>query len=232
MERVTGMRLKVSAVVICLGLGLMASGCETESPPSPRGQSGPFPDQILSDFEVDMTRGELKSAQIAALKGVVYRKRDSMILLDLRARLYDSHGQYSSTLLADSGLLRERHKRMLAYGDVKIESRDSLHLFSDSLFWYGELTVAAASDTTSDSAGSGDRFMVAKGNVHLVTRDSVHLWTDTLLWNDIDRKVATDAFVTIVRNNNDTLQGYGLRSDDQLETITIQQSVTGTIRER
>jgi hypothetical protein len=223
---------KVGAVVMCFGVALATVACETESPPEPGVQSGPFPDQILSDFATDMTRGELKSAQIAADKGILYRKRDSMILLDLRARLYDSQGQYSSTLLADSGLLRERRKRMLAYGEVKIESRDSLHLYSDSLFWYGDLTTAAPSDTASDSEGSDDRFMVAKGNVHLVTRDSVHLWTDTLLWNDIDRRVATDAFVTIVRRNNDTLQGYGLRSDDQLETITIQQSVTGTIRER
>jgi LPS export ABC transporter protein LptC len=226
------MWLKVISVAVCLGIGLTVWGCETESPPEPGGQSGPFPDQILTDFEVDMTRGGLKSAQIAAERGVVYRKRDSMLLQDLRARLYDSQGQYSSTLLADSGLLRERRKRMLAHGDVRIESRDSLHLFSDSLFWYGDLTMAAPSDTAVDSAGTDDRFMVAKGNVHLVTRDSVHLWTDTLLWNDINRRVATDAFVTIVRSNNDTLQGYGLRSDDQLETITIQQSVTGTIRER
>lgn len=204
----------------------MAQACQQESPPAPGGRSGPFPDQILTDFKTEMTRGKDRSALIEAEKGVLYRKRDSMVLVQLVAQLYDAQGNYSSTLSSDSGLLRERQKRMVAHGAVTIDSRDSLHLNSDSLFWYGELSAG------QDSASTAERYMVAKGNVHLVTRDSVQLWTDTLLWNDISRKVATDAFVTIVRDQRDTLRGFGLRSDDQLETITIEQEVSGTMRER
>ena len=212
------------SALVCAGL-LAASGCDQESPPAPGSKSGPFPDQILSEFKTEMTKGEFRSALIEADKGVLYRKRDSMLLTNLVAKLYDAQGNYSSTLVSDSGLLRERQQRMIAHGRVTVDSRDSLHLNSDSLFWYGELSQG------QDSAGS-ERYMVAKGNVHLVTRDSVQLWTDTLLWNDISRRVATDAFVTIVRQGLDTLRGFGLRSDDQLERITIQERVSGTMRER
>jgi LPS export ABC transporter protein LptC len=218
-------RILTILIPSCLATLLTVSSCQQESPPAPGGKSGPFPDQILSDFKTEMTRGGLRSAQIEAEKGVLYRKRDSMLLVTLVAKLYDAQGQYSSTLASDSGLLRERQKRMIAHGHVKVDSRDSLHLVSDSLFWYGELTAG------SDSAAP-ERYMVAKGQVHLVTRDSVQLWTDTLLWDDIHRNVATDAFVTIVRQDRDTLRGYGLRSDDQLERITIEKSVSGTMREK
>jgi LPS export ABC transporter protein LptC len=218
-------RLRKVLVAACVVAGLfVAVSCNQESPPAPGSKSGPFPDQILSEFKTEMTKGELRSALIQADKGVLYRKRDSMLLTNLVAKLYDAQGNYSSTLVSDSGLLRERQQRMIANGNVKVDSRDSLHLNSDSLFWYGELSQG------KDSAAS-DRYMVAKGNVYLVTRDSVQLWTDTLLWNDISRRVATDAFVTIVRQGLDTLRGIGLRSDDQLERITIQERVSGTMRE-
>ena len=203
---------------------LLPVGCEQDSPPAPGVKSGPFPDQILTNFKTEMTKGEFRSALIQADKGVLYRKRDSMLMVKLEAKLYDAQGVYSSTLASDSGLLRERQKRMVAHGHVSVETHDSLHLKSDSLFWYGELS------TGSDS--SLQRYMVAKGQVYLVTRDSVQLWTDTLLWDDIRRNVATDAFVTIVREDRDTLRGYGLRSDDQLERITIERSVSGTMREK
>ena len=208
---------------------LVMAGCDEAQPPGARSSAGLFPDQILSDFEVHMTRGERRSADIAADKGVVYRKRDSMLLQGLTARLYNSEGVHSSTLWADSGLLRERQKKMLAHGNVHLESQDSVHLSSDSLFWYGELGAPSAAEI--DSGAAEERYMVAKGHVHLITRDSVHLWTDTLLWNDISRKVATDAFVTIVRNEADTLRGFGLRSDEQLQTITILRAVTGRVLE-
>jgi hypothetical protein len=214
-------------IAILLALSLLV-GCEEKSPPGSTGQPGPFPDQILSDFEVEMTRGELKSAVIDADKGVIYRKRDSMILQGLTARLYDSDGLYSSTLWSDSGLLRERQKRMLAYGHVRMISEDSTHLVSDSLYWYGELVTGSVQE---EGDSTEERYMVAKGNVHLVTPDSVHLWTDTLLWHDIERRVATDAYVTIVRRNADTLRGIGLRSDDQLQTIKILKEVRGHVTE-
>ena len=203
---------------------LLVAACQEESPPAPGGKAGPFPDQILSDFKTDMTKGEHRSAQIQAEKGVLYRKRDSMLLVKLVAQLYDTQGRYTSTLVSDSGLLRERQKRMVAHGHVTVDTHDSLHLTSDSLFWYGELSSGRDSLL--------ERYMVAKGQVHLVTRDSVQLWTDTLLWDDIHRNIATDAFVTIVREDRDTLRGFGLRSDDQLERITIQERVSGTMRER
>src|SRR5262245_40960363 len=206
-------RLSVVLVAGLLGLFTALLSCSEESPPAPGGKSGPYPDQILSEFKTEMTKGGLRSALIEAEKGVLYRRRDSMLLEKLVAQLYDSQGQYSSTLASDSGLLREKLKRMVAHGNVTIDSRDSLHLTSDSLFWYGEFS--------SGKDSSLERYMVAKGQVFLVTRDSVKLWTDTLLWDDIHRTVATDAFVTIVRQDRDTLRGFGLRSDDQLERVTI-----------
>jgi len=221
------------ASALLLALPLLFCGCEDETASEPPASSQlNLPDQILSDFQVEMTRGELQSAVITASHGVIYRKRDSMIVENLKALLFESDGTHSSTLWADSGLIRERKEQMTANGHVRVNSRDSVHLTSDSLFWYGELQ---APDSATESRRRADRpeamrYMVAKSNVYLVTRDSVQLWTDTLLWNDLKKTVATDAFVTIVRRGEDTLRGRGLRSDDQLNRITIQESASGLIR--
>lgn len=221
--------------LLCAPLAVVAitvlAGCDDQPASDPPPTALNLPDQILTDFEVEMTRGELKSATIAATRGVIYRQRDSMLVENLKARLFDSDGRESSVLWADSGLIRERKQEMTAGGNVRVHSRDSVRLTSDSLFWYGQLQAPAADARNRRSAQpEALRYMVAKRNVYLVTRDSVQLWTDTLLWNDLDKTVATDAFVTIVRRGEDTLRGRGLRSDDQLNRITIQESASGLIR--
>lgn len=222
--------MKFGCGVVLLGLFLIVAGCDEAPLPNQRMPFKALPDQILSDFTIEMSNGAITGVRIKASKGVVYRRGDSMIIVDLRADLYDTRGVHTSTLTADSGLLRERKKQLLAHGHVHLETDDSLTLRSDSLFWYGDLMVAADPSRTDSSSSS--RYMVAVSNVHLITRDSVHLWTDTLLWDDVHHSVATDAYVIIVRNGYDTLQGFGLRSDDQLEIITIQKSVTGRMRDR
>jgi LPS export ABC transporter protein LptC len=212
-------------------VGLLG-GCEEHAAEQSAPAAVNLPDNILSDFSMDMTRGELKSAVFKAARAVMYRKRDSMVVDDLEARLFDSDGSPSSTLWADSGLIRERKKEMIANGNVRVLSRDSVYLTSDSLFWYGELQAPDTTQSSRRRAGQPppQRYMVAKTNVHLVTRDSVQLWTDTLLWNDLSKTVATDAFVTIVRRGEDTLRGQGLRSDDELSRITIQESASGRLQ--
>lgn len=223
----------VVRVLLTLAVPALLWGCEEQPAADPPPAALNLPDQILSDFQVEMTRGELQSAVITASRGVIYRKRDSMLVENLTALLFESDGTHSSTLWADSGLIRERKQQMTAGGHVRVQSRDSVHLTSDSLFWYGELQApdsAASQARRRADQPEALRYMVAKRNVYLVTRDSVQLWTDTLLWNDLKKTVATDAFVTIVRRGEDTLRGRGLRSDDQLNRITIQESASGLLR--
>ena len=129
--------------VVWLGLFLIAAGCDEAPPPAQRLPAQTLPDQIISDFTIDMSNGAITGVRIKASKGVVYRKRDSMIIAELTADLYDVRGLHTSILTADSGLLRERKKQLLAHGHVHLETDDSLTLYSDSLFWYGEMMAAA-----------------------------------------------------------------------------------------
>jgi hypothetical protein len=215
--------IRCRAFISCLA-AVLIGGCDESQAPGGGPGSGPHPDQILHDFQVAMTRGELKTAVFTASKGVVYLKRDSMLVETLTAELFDSEGAYSSTLWADSGLIRERQKKLVAHGHVRLQSRDSVHLTSDSLFWYGELVMAAPESSAGEDSVKDLRYMVAKGRVHLITRDGAQLWTDTLLWNDIRQQVSTDALVTIVDREGDTLRGSRLRSDDQLRKISLEKS--------
>lgn len=222
----------VSAAAAIAILALSLSACEDRAQVNGNASATQYPEQILTDFTVEMTRGELRSATFSATRGEIYRKRDSMVVETLEAMIYDEAGKFSSSLWADSGLIRERKKQMIAVGNVRVLSNDSLHLTSDSLFWYGEQFARAPIGGRLDTARKEEpRRLVAKSNVYLLTNDSIQLWTDTLLWNDMKQSVATDAYVTIVRRRGDTLRGWGLRSDDQLKSITILKA-SGTLRER
>ena len=219
----------IQAALLLVSLVFMSS-CGGDEKRAKSESATQFPDQILTDFQVEMTRGNLRTAVITADKGVVYRKRDSMIVDVLQADLYDDDGSMSSRLWADSGLVRERREQMIAFGNVRLHGRDSVKLDSDSLFWYGGLVKPLRTESrvkANHQAPHEQRYMVARQNVHLVTKDSVHLWTDTLVWDDLKRTVATDSYVRIVRRGEDTLQGYGLRSGDELKRITILDRVSG-----
>ena len=65
-----------------------------------------------------------------------------------------------------------------------------------------------------------DRLWELRSNVKIVNLEGVTFTTDLLYWNQITEKIYSDAFVTIVDDDN-TLHGYGFDSDQTLQNYVI-----------
>ncbi len=73
-------------------------------------------------------------------------------------------------------------------------------------------------------------WMVANGDVVVITEDDSRLETEQLYWVGNKDIVRSDSFVTIYQFG-DTLRGYGLETDPNLERIKIKERVSGVIQD-
>ncbi len=54
----------------------------------------------------------------------------------------------------------------------------------------------------------------------VVFSDSVTIKTDEMMWRNKDRKIVSDKFVTVI-SPNETIEGYGFESDQNLKNYVI-----------
>jgi len=89
------------------------------------------------------------------------------------------------------------------------------------------------------STGRSKRAVLYQNSSLLVAEDDVvivsqvnrgMLETDYLEWRGVDSQFVTDRFVTITRENGDTLQGIGMITDVALNYVTIKRDVKGSFR--
>jgi LPS export ABC transporter protein LptC len=66
------------------------------------------------------------------------------------------------------------------------------------------------------------------GNVQVITDEKVKLETQTLNWDPNKRKITTEDFVKITKDE-DVMTGYGLEADQELKNIKIKTEVKGEI---
>ena len=95
-------------------------------------------------------------------------------------------------------------------------------------------------DSNGDSVSSGhsNKATLYEGNSLLAAEDNVvvtseenraMLKTDYLEWRGDSSQFVTDRFVTITRENGDTLQGTGMITDLALNYVTVQRDVKGSM---
>jgi LPS export ABC transporter protein LptC len=88
------------------------------------------------------------------------------------------------------------------------------------------------------STGRSRKAVLYKGRSQLVAEDDVvviseenggMLQTDYLEWRGDSAQFVTESFVTITRQNGDTLQGIGMITDVALNYVTVKRDVRGSI---
>ena len=73
-------------------------------------------------------------------------------------------------------------------------------------------------------------FIDMQGNVKVKSAEGMQLETDRLFWDNKQKKMYSDAKVTVYKGKN-TLYGIGFESDSQLKNIQIKKSVTVKARD-
>ncbi len=88
------------------------------------------------------------------------------------------------------------------------------------------------------STGHSRKAILYEGNARLVAEDNVvviseenggRLETDYLEWRGDSAQFITESFVTITRENGDTLQGIGMITDVALNYVTVKRNVRGSL---
>jgi LPS export ABC transporter protein LptC len=98
----------------------------------------PRPDQQIRGAHIGLFDGPIKTTDIQAEYIEKFVKQDSTLAWGLVVHFYDANGKETSNLTADSGLVRESTKWMVANGNVVVVTEDSSRLETEQLFWYGD----------------------------------------------------------------------------------------------
>jgi LPS export ABC transporter protein LptC len=95
------------------------------------------PDNEIRGARIGLFEGSVKTTDIRADYIEKYTKQDSTLAWKLEVDFYDRQGKQTSRLVADSGLVREAIKLMVANGHVVVVSEDGARLETEQLFWNG-----------------------------------------------------------------------------------------------
>ena len=130
---------KIAVIVVSLAVLLSLPACE-ERPPEESSESVNLgiPDQIITDSETYLTRGNRRTGVIRAETLMVYSSKDTTLLYDVEVEFYDTTGALSSILVADSGRVTRNSTRFAVFGDVQGRAVSGKKLLTDSLRWNAE----------------------------------------------------------------------------------------------
>ena len=137
------MKNRLREITLCLLCPLctlaIIAGCTERTPGENNERSdeppGLIPDQILYQSDILLSERGVKKVLIESDYLEKYSSKDSTIMAGIEATFFDSLGQITSTLVSDSGIIRENSKRLEVWGDVKVMSNNGVSLEADSLFW-------------------------------------------------------------------------------------------------
>ena len=131
---------KITSRLLCpLCTLAIISACTERTPGDNSGESdelpGLIPDQILYQSDILLSERGVKKVLIESDYLEKYSSKDSTIMAGIEATFFDSLGLITSTLVSDSGIIRENSKRLEVWGNVKVVSNNGVSLEADSLFW-------------------------------------------------------------------------------------------------
>ena len=126
-------RMFILAIVL-LVLGCSDRTQERSGQPEDISESN-LPDQILINSDILLSNSGVKEVLVHSAHLEKYISIDSTVMVEITATFYDSLGVVSSTLISDSGIVREKTRHLKAWGDVVVTSNDGIKLEADSLNW-------------------------------------------------------------------------------------------------
>lgn len=120
-------------------LVILLSGCgsreTSNSAEATLEDSARRPDSEVGGARIYMYDQGQVTSEIFADKIYKFEANDSTMGYDLTIRFFDSTGRVVSTVVGDSGVIRENQGHLHIYGNVVVVSEDSSRLETDYLFW-------------------------------------------------------------------------------------------------
>lgn len=125
--------------LICtLLLCMIAPACTEKTPESNSEEiasSQIIPDQILYESDILLSDHGVREVLIHSAYLEKFLALDSTLMVNIHATFFDSLGNESSTLVSDSGIVREKTSDLEVWSNVRVVSDNGVTLDADSLFW-------------------------------------------------------------------------------------------------
>ncbi len=208
----------VSLVLFCMLLTLGCSDTNDKTESSDIYETPELhPDSEFYGTTHYIYEGGTVLAKIKADSTKSFNRQDSTVAWALEVFFYDSLGQTSSALVADSGLIRSKTGAYTIYGNLKADFYDST----------GQITSHLVGDSGIIQEHTG--LLHIYENVVVTGENDRMIETDYLRWNSAKDIIDTDAFVRFTRGNNDVITTYGLVADRGLTRVRLLNQVAGTV---
>jgi LPS export ABC transporter protein LptC len=131
-ERVV--RALASAVAVVL-FGALPWGCDSVQESPKPAETEKLPDQEVTEFSLTETVGGVKSWTLFAERAEVFEAEGYSKVYGVRILFYDNKGEVTSVLTSQRGRVDDKSKDLQAFGDVLVETSDSVTLRTRSLHW-------------------------------------------------------------------------------------------------
>jgi LPS export ABC transporter protein LptC len=103
-------------------------------------------EQVLHDSRINLSQGGRTTAVIDAKYIEKRFGAKKTIAKDIIAHFYDSTGMETSWLVADSGEVGELSNQLDVWGNVEVNTRDSVKLHTESLKWDQKINKVVTED--------------------------------------------------------------------------------------
>lgn len=121
-------------LVAFLAMATLGSGCRVEEP-SVRPPSQVYPSSEATNATTEFLSGSVVTTRLRSGRIVQFAERDSAWAYVLHADFFDSTGNHTSTLTADSALVREGQRLMEGFGTVRVVTTKGTTLDAPHLQW-------------------------------------------------------------------------------------------------
>ncbi len=126
---------RLCLIYACVAATIISCGADTTETPPAKTTVSDAPDQVMTNSEIYLTSGGKRKATIKSDTLMTYARIDTTLLYKVEVLFFDSSGNHTSTLTADSSRVSQRASTMSVFGHVKAWTEDNRRLVADSLRW-------------------------------------------------------------------------------------------------
>jgi len=147
---------KPADIVLVLVTLFLLGGCSKHEPPkTAEALTGTFPTSKARNTVTIFSTGGIRTTEIFSDSVVNFAEKDSTLAYGLKVNFYDNIGNWSSLLVADSGVIREHTEDLEVFGQVNVTTRDSVRVETSQLAWNPK-TAKIISDSLVTITKHGD----------------------------------------------------------------------------
>jgi LPS export ABC transporter protein LptC len=116
-------------------MALTLSSCGEQKAPATQPSAQTFPSSEATNATTVFLTGSIVTTRIKSRRIISYSDNDSAWGYVINVDFYNQEGKHTSTLRADSALVREKSRLLEGFGNVKIVTDDGRTLNSPHLAW-------------------------------------------------------------------------------------------------